>query len=154
VPDGTALFDFWTCEKLNGGQEVEKETPIDIMPLYVKAGSIIPLGPFQQYTYEKKLDTLEVRIYEGADGHFTLYEDEGDNYNYEKGKYATIDLVWNDKARTLEIRDRKGSYPGMAQHITFNIVLVNRNNGTGIATPAKYDKVIHYTGKKMINHLP
>jgi alpha-D-xyloside xylohydrolase len=154
LPNGTAWFDFWTGEKLNGGQEVEKETPIDIMPLYVKAGSIIPLGPFQQYTYEKKLDTLEVRIYEGADGHFTLYEDEGDNYNYEKGKYATIDLVWNDKARTLEIRDLKGSYPGMAQHITFNIVMVNRNNGTGLATPAKYDKVIHYTGKKMINHLP
>lgn len=154
LPKGTAWFDFWTGEKLNGGQEVEKEAPIDIMPLYVKAGSIIPLGPFQQYTYEKKMDTLEIRIYEGADGHFTLYEDEGDNYNYEKGKYATIDLVWNDKARTLVIKDRKGSYPGMAGHITFNIVLVNRNNGTGIETSTKYNKVIHYTGKAMVSHLP
>jgi alpha-D-xyloside xylohydrolase len=154
LPDGTAWFDFWTGEKLQGGQEVEKEAPIDIMPLYVKAGSIIPLGPFQQYTYEKKMDTLEIRIYEGADGHFTLYEDEGDNYNYEKGKYATIDLEWNDRSRTLLIKDRKGWYPGMAGHITFNIVLVNPNNGGGMATPVKYDKLIHYAGKAMVNHLP
>jgi alpha-D-xyloside xylohydrolase len=153
LPAGAQWFDFWTGEKLPGGQEVEREAPIDLMPLYVKAGSIIPLGPFQQYTYEKKTDTLEVRIYEGADGQFTLYEDEGDNYNYEKGKYATIDLVWNDKARTLTIKDRKGTYPGMAGHITFNIVLVNRNNGTGMQTPAKYNKVIRYTGKATVNHL-
>jgi alpha-D-xyloside xylohydrolase len=153
LPAGTQWFDFWTGEKLNGGQEVEKETPVGIMPLYVKAGSIIPLGPFQQYTNEKKKDTLEIRIYEGADGHFTLYEDEGDNYNYEKGKYATTDLVWNDKSRTLTIKDRKGSYAGMPEHLTFNIVLVNRNNGMGMETPAKYDKVIHYTGKAIVNHL-
>jgi alpha-D-xyloside xylohydrolase len=154
LPAGTTWFDFWTGEKLNGGQEVEKEAPIDRMPLYVKAGSIIPLGPFQQYTYEKKMDTLEVRIYEGADGHFTLYEDEGDNYNYEKGKMATTDLVWSDKARTLVIGERKGSYQGMIAHKTFNIVLVNPDNGIGMATPVKYDKVIHYTGKEMVNHLP
>ena len=152
LPAGTQWFDFWTGEKLTGGQEVERETPIGLMPLYVKAGSIIPLGPFQQYTGEKK-DTLEIRIYEGADGQFTLYEDEGDNYNYEKGKYATTELVWNDKTRTLTIKDRKGSYQGMSAHLTFNIVLVNRNNGMGMEIPTKYDKVIHYTGKATVNHL-
>jgi alpha-D-xyloside xylohydrolase len=130
LPNGTQWFDFWTGEKFNGGQEVEKETPIDIMPLYVKAGSILPIGPFQQYTYEKKPDSLEIRVYEGADGNFTLYEDEGDNYNYEKGKYSTIDFAWNNKTRTLTIKDRKGSFPGMLQKRTFNIVTVNNNNKT------------------------
>jgi alpha-D-xyloside xylohydrolase len=120
------------------------------MPLFVKAGSIIPLGPFQQYTNEKKMDTLEIRIYEGADGTFTLYDDEGDNYNYEKGKYASIDFVWNDKARTLTIKDRKGSFAGMPRQITFNVVLVNRDNGIGMEPPKKYDKVIQYTGKAVV----
>jgi alpha-D-xyloside xylohydrolase len=153
LPNGTAWFDFWTGEKLQGGQEVEKETPIDIMPLYVKAGSIIPMGPFQQYTNEKSGDTLEIRIYEGADGNFTLYEDEGDNYNYEKGKFATIDFAWNDKARTLTIKDRKGSFAGMHQNKIFNVVLVNRNNGAGMAIPTKIDKVIQYKGKAVINRI-
>ena len=153
LPGGTEWFDFWTGEKMKGGQEVEKEAPIDGMPLYVKAGSIIPLAPLQQYTNEKKADTLEVRIYEGADGNFTLYEDEGDNYNYEKGKYATIDFVWNNKARTLTIKDRKGSFPGMLQNRTFNVVLANSNNGIGMQMPVRFDKVIHYTGKAIINNI-
>jgi alpha-D-xyloside xylohydrolase len=153
LPKGSAWYDFWTGEKLAGGQDVEKETPIDVMPLYVKAGSIIPLAPFQQYTNEKKTDTLEIRIYEGADGYFTLYEDEGDNYNYEKGKYATIDFVWNDKARTLTIKDRKGSFPGMLANKTFNVVLVNRDNGAGMEIPKKFDKAILYTGKGVSNRI-
>jgi len=153
LPAGTQWFDFWTGELLSGGQETEKEAPVDIMPLYIRAGSIVPMGPFQQYTSEKRSDTLEIRIYAGADGHFTLYEDEGDNYNYEKGKYATTDLEWNDKARTLTIKDRKGSYAGMPGQLTFNLVLVNRNNGIGLATPTTYDKVIRYTGKAMVNRL-
>jgi alpha-D-xyloside xylohydrolase len=153
LPAGTEWFDFWTCERLKGGQEVEKEAPIDIMPVYVKAGSIIPLTPFQQYTNEKKADILEIRIYEGADGNFTLYEDEGDNYNYEKGKYATIDFVWNNKARTLMIKDRKGSFPGMLQNRTFNVVLVKDNKGIGMQMPVKFDKVIQYTGKAIVNNM-
>jgi alpha-D-xyloside xylohydrolase len=132
---------------------VEKETPINMMPLYVKAGSIIPLAPFQQYTNEKKADALEIRIYEGADGNFTLYEDEGDNYNYEQGKYATIDFVWNNKARTLTIKDRKGSFQGMGQHKTFNVILVNNKHGIGMETPLKFDKVIQYTGKEVVNNI-
>ncbi|OQP68579.1 glycoside hydrolase family 31 protein [Niastella populi] len=151
LPAGTSWFDFWTGEKLQGGQEVEKETPVDVMPLYVKAGSIIPLSPLQQYAGEKKEDTLEVRIYEGADGNFTLYEDEGDNYNYEKGKYATIEFVWNNKAGTLTIKDRKGSFQGMRERKTFNVVLVNSKNGTGMEIPRQVDRVIHYTGKTAVN---
>ena len=147
LPNGTQWFDFWTGEKLNGGQEIEKETPIDIMPLYVKAGSILPLGPLEQYSYEKKPDSLEIRVYEGADGSFTLYEDEGDNYNYEKGKYSTIDFIWNNKTRTLTIKDRKGSFPGMLQKRTFNIVVVNNKSGIGVEAPAGFNKKALYEGK-------
>ena len=75
---------------------MNKETPIDIIPLYVKAGSILPVGPKVQYATEKKWDNLEIRVYEGANGEFTLYEDENDNYNYEKGAYSTITFIWND----------------------------------------------------------
>lgn len=154
LPAGTPWVDFWTGEKLAGGQEVEKEAPIDIMPLYVKAGSIIPLGPFQQYTYEKKPDALEIRIYEGADGKFSLYEDEGDNYNYEKKICSFIDFEWNDKTRTLTIKDRKGSFPGMLLNRTFNVVVVNKGNGTGTEAPGKFDKVISYSGKAVIAKIP
>jgi alpha-D-xyloside xylohydrolase len=150
LPNGTQWFDFWTGEKINGGQEIEKETPIDIMPLYVKAGSILPMGPFEQYSNEKKPDSLEIRIYEGADGSFTLYEDEGDNYNYEKGKYSTIEFEWNNKAKTLTIKDRKGAYPGMLNNRVFRIVLVGRNKGAGIEIPFQFDKTVNYSGKSSI----
>ncbi len=116
-------IDFWTGEKISGGQKINKETPFDIIPLYVKAGSILPIGPKVQYAEEKKWDDLEIRIYPGADGKFVLYEDENDNYDYEKGVYSTINFNWNDKKKTLTIGDRKGSFPGNAnrkkiQHCT------------------------------------
>ena len=85
LPAGTVWYDFWTGDKFTGGQTISKETPLDIIPLYVKAGSILPVGPKVQYAAEKQWDNLEIRIYEGANGEFTLYEDENDNYNYEKG---------------------------------------------------------------------
>jgi alpha-D-xyloside xylohydrolase len=90
LPKGTTWIDFWTGQKFNGGQKVNKEAPLDIIPLFVRAGSIIPFGPKVQYATEKKWDNLEIRVYEGADGEFVLYEDENDNYNYEKGAYSTI----------------------------------------------------------------
>ena len=110
LPAGTNWIDFWTGEMIKGRQIITKETPIDIMPLYVKAGSIIPIGPDVQYAEEKEWDNLEIRIYEGADGEFTLYEDENDNYNYEKGLYSTITFNWNDGSKTLTISDREGSF--------------------------------------------
>ncbi len=110
LPDGTKWVDFWTGETLAGGQYIEKPAPIDIMPLYVKAGSIIPMGPYVQYANEKS-DPVEVRIYPGADGEFVLYDDERDNYNYEKGMFATVNFSWEDKTRTLKIGERKGILP-------------------------------------------
>jgi len=101
LPSGTSWYDFWTNEKFNGGQEITKKTTIDIMPLYIKAGAILPIGPKVQYATEKKWDNLEIRIYPGADGKFSLYEDEFDNYNYEKGKYTEIEFLWNDAAKNL-----------------------------------------------------
>ncbi|MCR8560699.1 DUF5110 domain-containing protein [Mucilaginibacter sp. BJC16-A38] len=117
------------------------------MPLYVKAGAIIPMGPFQQYTGEKDLKNIELRVYPGADGTFTLHEDENDNYNYEKGVYSTTKFTWNDKARTLTIDSRKGKYPDMLTSRTFNVVLVNSNHGVG-GEIAKADKIISYNGLK------
>jgi alpha-D-xyloside xylohydrolase len=149
LPAGTDWYDFWTGEKLAGGSTVTKETPIDIIPLYVKAGSILPIGPNVQYASEKKWDDLEIRIYPGANGKFVLYEDENDNYNYEKGIYSTISFEWDDKKKSLTINDRKGSFPGMLTARKFNIVMVGTNKGNGENTATQPDKEITYSGKKL-----
>ena len=102
---------------------VTLETSFDRVPMFVRAGSILPLGPEMQWVGEKKWDNLELRIYPGADGQFVLYEDEGDNYNYEKGMYSVIPFGWNEKTHILTIGDRQGTYPGMLQNRQFTIVL-------------------------------
>lgn len=140
LPAGTAWYDFWTNEKTNGGQEITKATSIDKIPLFIKAGSIIPFGPNVQYATEKKWDNLEIRVYPGSNGEFTLYEDENDNYNYEKGAYSTITFTWNDAKKTLTINDRKGSFTGMLAERKFNVL----NVSTG-----KNGKEVTYTGKKI-----
>ena len=150
LPKGTDWFDFWNGEKFSGGQMVSKAAPINIMPIYVKAGSLLPVGPQVQYATEKKWDSLEIRVYEGADGNFVLYEDENDNYNYEKGVYSTITFSWNDVKKVLTINDRKGSFPGMLTERKFNIVRVNANKGAGMYITEKYDKAITYSGKKVV----
>lgn len=148
LPKGTKWFDFWTGEVLNGGQMVTKEVPIDIIPLYVRAGSIVPFGPKVQYSTEKKWNNLEIRIYPGADGEFVLYEDENDNYNYEKGAYSTIKFTWDDANRTLNIAGREGTFPGMLKSRKFNIVVVDKENGTGSVQSTKFTKSVSYGGKK------
>jgi alpha-D-xyloside xylohydrolase len=150
LPNGTDWYDFWTGKKYSGGQTVNKETPIDIIPLFVKAGSILPLGPDVQYATEKKWDNLEIRVYEGANGSFILYEDENDNYNYEKGVYSTINFSWNDSKKELTIGDCIGSFPGMLKERKFNIVMVTKNKGQGTFIPEKLDNVVTYTGKKKV----
>jgi alpha-D-xyloside xylohydrolase len=150
LPNGTDWYDFWTGEKMNGGQTIHKNTPIDIIPLYIKAGSILPLGPKVQYAIEKKWDTLEIRIYKGANGVFTLYEDENDNYNYEKGAYSTISILWNDAKNELTINDRKGSFAGMITKRKFNTVLVSEGKGVGIDIAEKTEKIVSYIGKKIV----
>jgi alpha-D-xyloside xylohydrolase len=124
------------------------DAPIDIIPLLIKGGSIIPMGPFLQYSTEKPADPIELRIYPGADGNFTLYEDENDNYNYEKGIYATIDFAWDDEERKLTIGARKGEFPGMLKERTIQIILVGEGHGTGIGITENPEKIIVYSGEE------
>lgn len=150
LPKGADWIDFWTGEKYSGGQSSSIETPIDIMPLYVKVGSILPIGPKVQYATQKKWDNLEIRIYPGADGEFTLYEDENDNYDYEKGAYSTVNFKWDEEKKTLTINDRQGTFPGMLTERKFNVVVVSKDHGVGLDTVEKYDKVVTYNGKKVV----
>ena len=122
LPKGTVWYDFWTNQKYQGGKSVTLTTSLDRVPMFVRAGSILPLGPEMQYVGEKTWDNLEIRVYPGADASFVLYEDEGDNYNYEKGVYTTINFTWNDKARKLTIGARKGEFPGMLKSRRFTVV--------------------------------
>jgi alpha-D-xyloside xylohydrolase len=123
LPKGAVWYDFWTGRQYRGGQTVTLETRLNRVPMFVRAGSILPLGPEMQYVGEKAWDQLELRIYPGADGSFTLYEDEGDGYNYERGVYSTITFSWNDKTRELTIGERQGEYPGMLKNRRFSLVL-------------------------------
>jgi alpha-D-xyloside xylohydrolase len=134
LPKGALWYDFWTNKTYKGGQQVTLQTAIDRVPMFVRAGSILPLGPEMQYVGEKTWDNLEIRVYPGADGQFILYEDEGDSYNYEKGAYTTIPFSWNDKAYNLTIGARKGSFPGMLQSRQFSLVLPD-----GISKTVIYD---------------
>ena len=130
LPKGATWYDFWTGQQYKGGQTVTLQTSLETVPMFVRAGSIVPLGPEMQYVGEKAWDNLEMRVYPGADGTFTLYEDEGDSYNYEKGVHSTITFLWNDKSRTLTIGERKGEYPGMLKSRRFTVVLPNGNSQT------------------------
>lgn len=123
LPAGALWYDFWTNKAYKGGREVTKETTLDVIPLYVKAGSIIPFGPEAQYATEKKWDHLILKVYAGADGRFTLYEDEFDNYNYEKGAYTEIPMTWNNASRKLTIGERKGAFKDMLADRQFTVIL-------------------------------
>jgi len=138
LPKGAAWYDFWTNQRYQGGQTVTIATSLDRVPMFVRAGSILLMGPEMQYVGEQSWDNLEVRIYPGANATFTLYEDEGDGYGYENGICATIDFQWDDKARTLNISDQQGSYPGMLKQRKFTIVLPNGKS-----------QVVSYDGKRL-----
>ena len=121
LPAGADWYYFWTEDKFKGGQDVTLTTKFDEVPMFVRAGSIIPLAPVMQYAEESRWDNLDIVVYPGADAEFTLYEDEGDNYNYEKGIYSTITFKWNDKKQTLTIGAVNGQHPGMLAERTFNV---------------------------------
>ncbi|MDR0982754.1 MAG: DUF5110 domain-containing protein [Culturomica sp.] len=146
LPDGADWIDFWTGEKYKGGQWIVSEAPINKIPLLVRQGSIIPMGPVMQYTSEKTDADWEIRVYPGANSSFTVYEDEGDNYNYEKGKSSSFEIVWNDKNNTLIISDRKGEYPGMPVSRKLRFVKVNEKSGIGVKESIE-GKVVEYKGK-------
>lgn len=149
LPKPATWYDFWTGETVKGGETVDAPAPIETIPLFIRAGSIVPMGPFVQYATEKQPDPLEIRIYPGANGEFTLYEDENDNYNYEKGSFATIGFKWNDTTRKLSVGKRQGSYPGMLKERTFRIIVVGKSKGNGVELTASPDKVIQYNGQEV-----
>jgi alpha-D-xyloside xylohydrolase len=149
LPAQHKWYDFWTGKNFQGGKATKADAPIDKIPLFVKAGSIIPMGPFLQYATEKPANPIELRIYPGADASFTLYEDENDNYNYEKGIYSTVDFKWNDVKGRLTIADCKGEFPGMLKERIINVVLVAQDHGTGLNITDRCDKVINYRGKEV-----
>jgi alpha-D-xyloside xylohydrolase len=142
-------YDFWTGAPTAGGREIVAAAPLQQMPLYVRAGSILPMGPDLEYSSQKAADPLELRIYRGANAEFTLYEDENDNYNYEKGAHATILFQWDDAKKSLTIGDRSGKFPGMLEKRTFHIVFVDQDHGNGIEPTAHPDKVVEYSGLKL-----
>ncbi len=141
LPKGTDWYDFWTGERMKGGQTVTLQTQLDRVPMFVRAGSIVPLGEEMQYAAEKPWDNLEIRVYPGADASFTLYEDEGDNYNYERGQYTEIQFRWDDRTRQLTIATRKGQFPGMLQQRRFTIILPGQS-----LTQAK---TVEYAGQEL-----
>lgn len=145
-----AWYDFWTGWLAKGPRVIETPAPIDRLPLFIRAGSILPLGPDIEYAAEKPADPMEIRVYQGANGEFTLYEDENDNYDYEKGTHATIPFTWEEASHTLTIGDRAGAFPGMLESRTFRVVFVAENHGIGGALEQHADKTVTYTGKKIV----
>ncbi len=130
LPNGD-WYDFWTGNVTSGGTTITSRAPLDTLPIFVKAGSIIPMGPEIEYATQS-IDPLEIRVYRGADARFVLYEDEGDTYNYEGGQYSLIPFTYNEASKRLTIGNRQGTYNNMPQNRTFNIVWVDNRHGTGM----------------------
>jgi alpha-D-xyloside xylohydrolase len=147
LPAGT-WYDFWTGATKQGGAKSTMDAPLDSIPILVKAGSIVPMGPMIQYATES-IDPLEIRVYKGQNASFTLYEDEGDTYNYETGKYSEIRFTWDDAAGQLTIGARTGSYSGMPASRTFNVVWVGADHGSGVEVTADPDQVVNYDGSQV-----
>jgi alpha-D-xyloside xylohydrolase len=150
LPQAT-WYDFWTGEKVEGGKRgirITADAPLEKLPLFVRAGSIVPMGPAMEWTTEKPADPIELRVYPGADGDFTLYEDENDSYRYQKGAHATIALHWDDRAKTLTVGAREGSFKGMLAERTFRVVLVGKEHGVGIEESEAAEATVSYKGEK------
>jgi len=148
LPAGANWYDFWTNERLTGGQTVRKACPLDIFPVYVRAGSIVPMSPVMNYVTEKPGAPYEIRIYPGADATFTIYEDDNETYAYEKGRRATVQLRWDDQARTLSVGQRQGTFPGMITEREFRVVLASEAAGVGILESSAAQS-IRYRGEAL-----
>jgi alpha-D-xyloside xylohydrolase len=149
LPAGADWYDFWTGERLAGGRTIDAPAPLETMPLHVRAGSIVPLGPDLQHADELPADPIELRVYPGADGRFVLYEDEGDGYDYEKGVFATIPIEWREAERALIIGARSGAFPGMLQTRKFRVVFVRGDHGAGAEPERRADEIVEYDGRPL-----
>jgi alpha-D-xyloside xylohydrolase len=153
LPGSTPWYNLWTGQQTTAST-VDADAPYDSIPVFVRAGSILPLGPAQQYIGEKSADTLTLHVFEGADGMFTLYEDDGLTFDYEKGAFTEIPIAWNQSTKTLTIGARKGSFPTMLQHRTFQIVVTSKSNPTAFSLTPQPIKNIDYTGAALSTQLP
>ena len=147
LPAGT-WYDFWTGSTTRGGASATVNAPLSQIPLFVKAGSIVPMGPMIQYA-SQSADPLELRVYKGQDASFTLYDDAGDTYDYESGQYSTIPITWNETTQQLTIGARSGTYTGMLATRRFNIVWVAASHGTGVGVSTA-DQTVSYTGSQVV----
>ena len=151
LPKQKGWYDFYTGKYYAGGQTILADAPYDKIPVFVPEGAILPVGPEMEWSDQKKAELIDLYVYAGKDGSYTLYEDEGTNYNYEKGKYATIDIQYNDAQKTVTIGARKGSFDGMLQKRRFNVVLVNAAKGQGVSLDkAPKGKMVSYSGKQVV----
>ncbi|KAA2240031.1 DUF5110 domain-containing protein [Chitinophaga agrisoli] len=148
LPANTGWYDLYTGAYTAGGQTISANAPLERMPLYVKEGSILPFGPALQYTGQRAADTITLYVYTGKDAQFSLYEDEGLNYNYEKGQFSNIPLHYNEAAKTLSIGKREGSFPGMLQQRAFRIVKISREKATGLDFNQPAGKTVAYNGEE------
>ena len=151
LPKQKGWYDFYTGKYYAGGQTIVADAPFEKIPVFVPEGAILPVGPEMEWSDQKKAELIDLYVYAGKDGSYTLYEDEGTNYNYEKGKYATIDIKYNDAQKTVTIGTRKGSFDGMLQKRRFNVVLVNAANNQGVSLDkAPKGKKVSYAGKQVV----
>ena len=150
LPKQKGWYDFYTGAYHAGGQTIVADAPYDKIPVFIPEGAILPIGPEMQWSDEKKPELIDLYVYAGKDGSYTLYEDEGTNYNYEKGKYAVIDFKYDDARKQVTIGARKGSFDGMLQKRRFNIILVDqkKQQGVNLAKSPK-GKVVKYVGQAM-----
>ncbi|MZQ79853.1 MAG: DUF5110 domain-containing protein [Bacteroidales bacterium] len=149
LPSAYGWYDVRTGRHYAGGTVIEADAPYEWMPLFAREGSLIPTGPDIQYTGEKEADPLTLWVYAGADGAFELYEDEGDNYNYEDGAYTLIPLTWNEAERTLTIGKREGEYRGMLHERTINVIMVSENRAVKLDFGRPPDKSVKYSGEEI-----
>ncbi len=151
LPKQKGWYDFYTGKYYAGGQTIVADAPYEKIPVFVPEGAILPVGPEMEWSDQKKAELIDLYIYAGKDGQFTIYEDEGTNYNYEKGKYATFDIKYNDAQKTVTIGARKGSFDGMLQKRRFNVILVNTQNGQGVnLAKSPKGKMVKYAGKQVV----
>lgn len=130
LPENTHWYDFWTNERFKGGKYIKRDTPLETIPILIKAGSILPTGKVMQYTGQEKADHLTLNVYTGESGSYSLYEDEGDNFNYEKGAYSLIPMIWNEESQTLTIAARSGGFKGMLKNRAFTIRFIDGESQT------------------------
>ncbi|MDE5650509.1 MAG: DUF5110 domain-containing protein, partial [Duncaniella sp.] len=148
-PAGSEWYDFYTGKEYAGGETVNVPAPYERMPLFVRSGSIVPFGPAMQWSDEKPAEEINLYVYAGENGKFTLYEDENTNYNYEKGSYATIPFTFDNSTNTLTIGDRTGEFPGMLKERKFNVILVSKDSPRGYNRDNK-GVMVNYDGKKQV----